>query len=1450
MSLPTELIKQFVEVTKVDTKSQNEDTVYGVIKEYDNKTYVAIDGSDQLTPVETTAVFKTGERVIVSIKNHIATVTGNVSSPSARNADVESVTTRVDEFEGVLAEQVTTEQLNAQIARIDDLEVTDVTINGKLAANTASINNLSTNKIDTNTANATFATITNLNATNAAIDTLEADYGEFELAVSDRFSANEASISNLQANKLSANDIEGKYANIDFSNISNATMEYFYSNSGLIKNVIIGDTTITGELVGVTISGDLLKGDTVIADKLVIKGEDGLYYKLNTDGVTTEAEQTEYNSLNGDIITAQSITASKINVDDLVAFDATIGGFNITDNSIYSGVKTSVNNTTRGVYLDNDGQVVFGDASNFMKYYRDTDGKYKLEISADSVLIGNNSIATAINEVIETTQTNATDLANYISSTNAELDSLQGQIDGSITTWFYEYVPTTSNIPASDWITTALKNNHLGDLFYDTLTGYCYRWQVKNNAYSWIRITDVDVTKALADAATAQTTADNKRRVFVSTPTPPYDIGDLWVQGTAGDLMRCKTTKTASQSYVAADWVKASKYTDDTAANAAQADADALAVRMSSAETTISKNKDEIALRATISEVETVANNLADNYYTKKQADSALTVKANEITSTVSSTYATQTALSAVQETADAAQQSVDNLEIGGRNYLLSTSNEWSNEVSFTGWQAYVLNSTPAGCVDLVGQTVTFSGYVRTVTGGNVGMMLHVDTPDKPYGYHQVIALENDFVTEGNEGYISRTATLPSDVTNITGIRLALRHYSSTDPDSVAQYKGWKLEKGSKATDWSPAPEDLATGRELDAVVTRVSAAETTITQHTDAILLRATSDEVSTAKSEAISAAASDATTKANNALASAKSYADAQIEISADSITSTVNSVRSTANSALTAANAAQKQVYHTAEGESGVAGYAAIAQIIVNNNYVNSPVLFGLTDRGKQSSNVSFCLNSVDNTDPSLSHLQTDGNMRIWAYKADTSTWEIIVQKSEAWDEIYVNDFANPRHGITVNWIDKLYSELPTENIYEATVLAAKMAKSVIDNLGTRLTSAETNITQTANAITSVASRTTTAETKISTLEQTADGFTASLATTNANVTTAQNTANTANTNATNAAKTATNYLNYSSSGLVVGDMTTSSLGKNVLIDSDSVDIRNGSTVLASFGADTVTLGRNAEDSKIDLCNGAGTISANTAQASTSYPHRNAILIESQEIETESVRFVASTSNAYGATSTPSIQRGTELYMTRSSGSGESAARLKAEHKTTSSGAYTNAGVSAMCYDSASTTRLLAYASDSANGKYNNLNLYPTKATLNKPLFINGTEFTGSNKVLWSGGYYMSDSQTATLSAAISDQANGIVLIWSYYVDGASDNSNFQCTYIPKHFITLHPGKGIAAVLTNGTMNIMASKYVYVSDTSIKGYAGNADAATNKDSGVTSTSKNFVLRYVIGV
>lgn len=203
----------------------------------------------------------------------------------------------------------------------------------------------------------------------------------------------------LYADKLDVTDADIKYAQIDFANIGKAALEQFFAKSGLIEDVVVGDQKVTGTLVGVTILGDSIKGGTVIADKLVIKGEDGLYYKLNTDGNTVEKEQTDYNSLDGGVIRAKSITATKIAVDDLVAFGATIGGWHIADGGLFSGTKESVSNTSRGAYLGSDGQLNIGDSDNFVMFYVDNKGESHLAISADKFTLGKQNIENILSDI-------------------------------------------------------------------------------------------------------------------------------------------------------------------------------------------------------------------------------------------------------------------------------------------------------------------------------------------------------------------------------------------------------------------------------------------------------------------------------------------------------------------------------------------------------------------------------------------------------------------------------------------------------------------------------------------------------------------------------------------------------------------------------------------------------------------------------------------------------------------------------------------------------------------------------------------------------------------------------------------------------------------------------------------------------------------------------------------
>ena len=372
---------------------------------------------------------------------------------------------------------------------------------------------------------------------------------------------------------------------------------------------------------------------------------------------------------------------------------------------------------------------------------------------------------------------NAADMASVVTDLNRDIANLQTQIDGSITTWFYGVEPTANNEPAVNWTTTDDKNVHLGDLYYDTITGYCYRYQVKNNIYSWQRITDTDVTKALSDARAAKDTADQKRRVFYSQPTTPYDAGDLWVQGSGGDILRCQTSKANGQSYALSDWVAASKYTDDTTANSALS-------------------------------------------------------KANS-----------------AQQTANTAVSDLANLRIGGRNLLVNSKGD-----DIEGWvypNVTVVDDDVKGkCVRQINVTPATENYigstrtkaVEPATEYTFSADVWINEYAKPFELFWLSDTKNDQKSGSNyvnvlprgmrtidpNKWTRVTWTFTTNPDDYTGyIRIDNNGTSVEGEESIIRVANLKLEKGNRATDWTPAPEDLED---------RVTTVETKIIQNDKSI--------------------------------------------------------------------------------------------------------------------------------------------------------------------------------------------------------------------------------------------------------------------------------------------------------------------------------------------------------------------------------------------------------------------------------------------------------------------------------------------------------------------------------------------------------------------------------------------------------------------------------------
>lgn len=204
-------------------------------------------------------------------------------------------------------------------------------------------------------------------------------------------------------------------------------------------------------------------------------------------------------------------------------------------------------NTGALVVRDNQGNILFN---------ADIDTG-RVEIVADSFSLRGKTIE-------ELAQDELNDFVNAVYG--PDLEEMQAQIDGQIESYYFDYEPSLQNYPASQWTTTEIRKKHEGDTYYWKSKGYAYRFMLDGATWKWQLIQDADITKAIATAEKAQDTADGKRRVFVVTPQPPYDIGDLWAQGSGGDMMRCRVSRSTG-TYVSTDWEKATKYTDDTNLN-------------------------------------------------------------------------------------------------------------------------------------------------------------------------------------------------------------------------------------------------------------------------------------------------------------------------------------------------------------------------------------------------------------------------------------------------------------------------------------------------------------------------------------------------------------------------------------------------------------------------------------------------------------------------------------------------------------------------------------------------------------------------------------------------------------------------------------------------------------------------------------------------------------------
>ena len=493
MAVPNELIAKFAKLSK-ESKIQRETTVFGTTVEYGGKLYVKMDGSDLLTPVATTSEISAGERVTVMVKDHTATVTGNISNPSASKGttdaiegEITTITAKIGNFELVIADKVSTKELQAEVAKINELMALKANI-VDLNATNATIKDLNVQVANIDKALITKADIVDLDAANAEINTLKANYADIETLVGgnltmdniqslvltsskvtvDNAFIKDAMIDRVSADKINAGTINTNNVNIqseDGSMLLQGSLQQFKDAEGNVRIQIgkdaSGDFTFVlygadgqGQLInqnGITASaiGDGLIVNSMVSDNANISGS-----KLDIDSVITE--------VNGSTTTIKS---SKIYFDDKkqtldVAFNtlnttvdntsSTVSSHTTSINTMQGQISTLISDTT----IINDDGTTTSIKDAFSSMEQTVDGFStkigSLETTMDD---GFKSVDSKISSVEQTVDS----LTSSMSSTTTELETIKNNVNDTVKEVKAQYYLSTSetSLTGGSWSDTA-----------------------------------------------------------------------------------------------------------------------------------------------------------------------------------------------------------------------------------------------------------------------------------------------------------------------------------------------------------------------------------------------------------------------------------------------------------------------------------------------------------------------------------------------------------------------------------------------------------------------------------------------------------------------------------------------------------------------------------------------------------------------------------------------------------------------------------------------------------------------------------------------------------------------------------------------------------------------------------------------------------------------------------
>lgn len=937
MAVSSDLISQLVKVTNDKTEIKEETTVFGTVAIVDEVSYVKIDGSDLLTPISTTTKVTDGERVTVMIKNHTATVTGNLSSPSARVYDVEEVEenlgNEISDFEIVIAQKVDTEDFVAEQARIDSLVADDVvikesltaaeadidilqagqlTVTERLTAAEADIEKIVSGSIDVSVLDAKYAKIADLEATNTDVYNLEATYASFETTTTNKLTAVDASISELEADKLGVNTADITYAKI-------AELEAINTNITNLEADVAGiDTLIFGSATGTTIQTSFANaviaqlGDAQIKSAMI---ENIAANKITAGDIITNnvRVRSEDGSLliSDETIQISDATRVRVQIGKDSANDYSINIWDADGNLMFSegGITDSA---IKDAIIRND---MVSDTANIAAHKLDIDSLFE-EINGSANTIKSTQIylddqAQTLNVAFKELETEFTKLGSTVSSQGTQLSVVQGQIESKV--WqqdidtvssemstkyskIEQEVDSVSTTVASHTTTVAAVENRIAtvettlDGFQSTVSAtYATKSQLNELAIegrNLIRNTRNPIDKSYWQQGYITLDKELNENVFFITRSESNEVtigthritvspGDTytvsaWIKRTANvssvDFWFLTRAEDSTKDFDYAQGYQGLIPTPDTWArytwtftvdpnayegyfridhNGSSDGADAtiyytmIKVEKGSKATDWTPAPEDIATKQEVSD-----------------ATTRISQTETEISQLITETTTNTNDIASLKLTTNGLTTQVSNLKIGGRNLAVGSS-AYRKDTPFSNTTTGIdgMKVMPGVYMPVeIGETYIIQCCTDGIWGnhatdgsgtGQTHIFLYLMTEGQTAGqYVNAVALQDD-ISNGYTGRRFWSFTVPNNGTAYDKIMFRFDIHSNGTTEHTVNWWDLKVERGTKATDWTPPPEDMATVKDADlAQVTAEAAQETASVAET---LIQQLSESIST---------------------------------------------------------------------------------------------------------------------------------------------------------------------------------------------------------------------------------------------------------------------------------------------------------------------------------------------------------------------------------------------------------------------------------------------------------------------------------------------------------------------------------------------------------------------------------------------------------------------------